>query len=448
MSSNLPDLQDSETRLRTRVEEILEEARRQGASSAEVSVSEDVGLSVTVRMRELESVEFNHDRGFGITVYYGQRKGSASTSDSSTEAIRETVEAAANIARHTQEDACAGLADADRMASEIPALDLYHPWTLDVAAAETLARQCEAAGLDHDPRIVNSDGASVSTQRSCRVYGNSHGFIGSTVGSRHSVSCVLIARDDAGMQRDYWYTADRNAERLEEATAVGVEAARRTVARLSPRRVRTGVFPVAFAPPVAAGLAGHLLGAISGGSLYRRASFLLDSLGEQVAVSHLRLAEDPHLKGGLGSSGFDGEGVATAPKAFVDGGVVSSYILSSYSGRKLSLPTTGNAGGVFNLTVSGRTLPVAELLGELGTGLLVTDLMGQGINSVTGDYSRGAAGFWVEGGELAYPVDEITIASNLKDMYRDIVCLGDDLDTRGNIRAPSMLIGAMTLAGD
>jgi PmbA protein len=407
-----------------------------------------VGLAVTVRMRDLESVEFNHDRGFGITVYFGHRKGSASTSDGYVEAVRETVRAAANIARYTQEDPCAGLADADRMASDLPELDLYHPWSVDPQAAQRLALECEAAGLGYDPRVRNSDGASVSTQRTCRVYGNSHGFVGSYVGSRHSISCVLIAADDAGMQRDYWYTTDRNPDLLEAARSVGVEAARRAVAKLSPRRVRTGAFPVAFSAQTAGGLAGHLLGAISGGSLYRRASFLLDSLGTQVAAEHLTLAESPHLPGALGSAGFDGEGVATAAKAFIDRGVVASYILSSYSGRKLGLPTTGNAGGVFNLTVSGDTVPVSALLKEMGTGLLVTDLMGQGVNPVTGDYSRGATGFWVERGEIAYPVDEITIASNLKDMVRGVVRLGDDLDLRGNIRSPTVLIDRMTLAGD
>ncbi len=448
MTNQLPDLRESEDRLKSLVQDILVEAERQGASAAEVSVSEDVGLGVTVRMRDLESVEFNHDRGFGITVYFGRRKGSASTSDSSIAAIRETVQAAANIARHTQEDPCAGLADADRMATELPDLDLYHPWALSADEARELALTCEAAGLDHDARIRNSDGASVSTQQSCRVYGNSHGFVGSYVGSRHSLSCVLIATDDAGMQRDYWYTTARDSAALENAVLVGEEAARRTIARLSPRKVKTGAFPVAFSAQTAGGLAGHLLGAISGGALYRRASFLLDSLGEQVAAEHLTLAEEPHLVGAIGSSAFDGEGVATQPKSFIDAGVVASYILSSYSGRKLNLPTTGNAGGVFNLTLRGNTLPVPDLLKELGTGLLVTDLMGQGVNAVTGDYSRGAAGFWVEGGEIAYPVDEITIASNLKDMFRGVICVGDDLDIRGNIRAPTVLIERMMLAGD
>lgn len=448
MANHLPDLRDGEERLKGLVGDILAEAKKQGADAAEVSVSEDVGLGVTVRMRDLESVEFNHDRGFGITVYFGQRKGSASTSDSSAEAIRETVKAATNIARHTQEDACAGLADADRMATDLKDLDLYHPWSVDPDAARELALECEAAGLDHDPRIRNSDGASVSSQRSCRVYGNSHGFIGSYLGSRHSLSCVLIATDDAGMQRDYWFTTSRLPDRLESARSVGEEAARRTVARLSPRKVRTGSFPVAFSAQTAGGLASHLLGAISGGALYRRASFLLDSLGETVAAEHLTLREEPHLVGALGSTAFDGEGVATTAKAFIDEGVVASYLLSSYSGRKLSMPTTGNAGGVFNLTVSGRTLPVADLLKELGTGLLVTDLMGQGVNTVTGDYSRGASGFWIEEGELAYPVDEITIASNLKNMYQGVLCVGDDLDTRGNVCSPTVLIDRMTLAGD
>jgi PmbA protein len=448
MTNNMPDLRTSEDRLKNRVEDILAEAKRQGASAAEVSVSEDVGLNVTVRMRDLETVEFNHDRGFGITVYFGQRKGSASTSDGSAEAITETVAAAAKIARHTQEDACAGLADAELMATSLPDLDLYHPWEIDPKEAQELALECEAAGLDFDGRVRNSDGASVSTQRSVRVYGNSHGFIGSYLGSRHSVSCVLIAEDDKGMQRDYWYTTGRNAGELESAEVVGREAGRRTVARLSPLKVQTGTFPVLFSPQTAGSLAGHLLGAISGGSLYRRASFLPDSLGKQVAAEHLTLSEAPHMKGGLGSAGFDGEGVATAPKAFISDGVVASYILSSYSGRKLEMPTTGNAGGVFNLTVSGHTLGASELLSEMNRGLLVTDLMGQGVNSVTGDYSRGASGFWIEGGEIAYPVDEITIASNLKEMAMGIVAVGDDIDTRGNIRSPSILIDRMTLAGD
>lgn len=442
------DLRESEDRLKNLVDDILGEARRQGADAAEVSVSEDVGLGVTVRMGELETVEFNHDRGFGITLYYGKRKGTASTSDASPQAIHETVCAAANIAKHTQVDPCNGLADADRMPEVLPPLDLYHPWNLDPAAAEELAKECEAAGLEEDSRINSSDGAQVTSQQSCRVYGNSLGFIGSYVATRHGMSCVLIARDDNGMQRDYWYTVARDPAALEAARAVGAEAGRRTVARLAPRRVATGRFPVLYSPQAAAGLIGHLLGAISGGALYRKASFLLDSLGTAIAAEHIELAEDPHLPQQLGSAGFDGDGVATQAKAFVRDGVVENYVLSTYSGRKLGMQSTGNAGGVFNVALTGKTRPAAELCKEMGRGLMVTDLMGQGVNSVTGDYSRGAAGFWVENGEPIYPVDEITIAGNLKDIFKDIVCIGDDVDRRGNIRTPSVLIGNMTLAGE
>jgi PmbA protein len=448
MAKEMIDLRDSESGLKSLVSDILAEAKRQGANAAEVSVSEDVGLSVSVRKRELETLEFNQDRGFGITVYYGKRKGSASTSDSSSRAIEETVQAARNIARHTQEDPCSGLADPELMPEVLPDLDLYHPWILDASAAEELAVRCEAAGLRFDKRIVNSDGVQVNTQQSCRVYGNSHGFIGSFLGTRHSVSCMFIAEDTSGMQRDYWYTSGRDPDQLEDVEAVGEEAARRATARLSPRKTATGSFPVVYSPQMAGGLVGHLMGAIGGAALYRKASFLLDCLGDEVTSSHVSVKEQPHLRGRVGSAGFDGEGVATWDKAFVRDGVVENYVLSSYSGRKLEMATTGNAGGVFNLIISGDTRPVAELYKTMGQGLLVTELMGQGVNSVTGDYSRGASGFWIEDGEIAYPVDEITIASNLKDMYKDIQMLGDDLDDRGNVRAPSIFIGAMTLAGE
>jgi len=388
----------------------------------------------------------NHDLGFGITVYFGDRKGSASTSDTRPEAIRETVRAAVNIARFTEADEYNGLADAELMARHFEELDIDHPWALDPAAAETLARDCEAAGLGEDPRITNSDGAQVSTQRACRVYGNSHGFLGSQLGTRHSLSCMLIGEDGKGMQRDYWYSLTRSPDALWAPEAVGREAARRTLARLSPRRVKTGRYPVLFAPPVAGGLVGHLLGAIAGSALYRKASFLLDSLGQQVAAEHLSLIEEPRLPRRMGSANFDSDGVATRSKAFIEAGVVASYVLGSYSARRLGLATTGNAGGIHNLRVAGRTLDAAGLLREMGTGLLVTELMGQGVNAVTGDYSRGASGFWVENGEIAYPVDELTIAGNLKDMYRQLVAIGDDPDLRGNVCAPSLLVEAMTLA--
>lgn len=442
------DVRHDEAELKTLVADILAEAGKQGASAAEVSVSADTGLSVSVRKGSLETIEFNQDRGFGITVYFGARKGSASTSDSSRDAIRETVRAAANIARYTQEDPCNGLADAELMPTALPELDLYHAWDLDPDRAQALALECENAAFEHDTRVVNSEGAQVSTQQSCRVYGNSHGFIGSYLGTRHGVSCAVIAEDERGMQRDYWYTVARNAANLDDVAGVGRRAARRAVERLSPRRVQTGRFPVLYAPEVASGLVGHLLGALAGGAQYRKASFLLGALGSRVAAEHLSLVEEPHLPGRIGSAGFDGDGVATWSKPFVASGMAEHYILSAYSARRLGMHTTGNAGGVFNLSVRGETRSVPELLQAMNRGLLVTDLMGQGVNGVTGDYSRGAGGFWVENGEIAYPVDEITIAGNLKDMYADLQLIGDDVDERGNIRAPSLLIGSMTVAGD
>lgn len=447
MTNDIVDVRGDQARLEELVTDILAEARRQGASDAEVSASVESGLAVNVRMGALETIEFNQDRGFGITVYFGRRKGSASTSDSSRTAIEETVRAAANIARHTQEDPCNGLADADLMARALPDLDLFHPWALDPAGAEALALACETAGRDAEPRIVNSEGASVSTHQACRVYGNSRGFLGGYVATRHGFSCSLIAADASGMQRDYWYTQSRDPAALESAEAVGCEAARRTVARLAPQQVATGRFPVLFAPTVAGGLIGSLLGALYGGAQYRKASFLLDSLGRAVTHPQLTLREVPHLPCRMGSAAFDGDGVATRAKAFIARGVVESYVLSAYSARRLGLAPTGNAGGVFNLLVEGDVRPVPELLRAMGRGLVVTELMGQGVNGVTGDYSRGAAGFWVEDGAIVYPVDGITIAGNLKDMFRELVHVGDDPDLRGNVCAPSLLIGAMTVAG-
>ncbi len=441
------DVREREDELKTLVASILDEAGKRGADAAEVSASQDAGLAVTVRKGELETVEFNQDRGFGITVYVGNSKGSASTSDSRPSAIAETVAKALDIARHTQDDPCNGLADAELMPAAVPDLDLFHEAPMDTARAEAAARACEAAGLGLDARIVNSEGAAAQAQQSCRVYGNSQGFIGGHSATRYDISCVLIAEDENGMQRDYWYTANRDSLALESPEAVGRRAAERTLARLSPGKVPTGSYPVLFCPETAASLVGHLIGAINGGALYRKASFLLDSLGMRVASNHLSLTEQPLLPKAIGSASFDADGVATRENAFIDGGVVQSYALSTYSGRKLGMATTGNAGGVHNLTLSGRTLPVGALLAEMGRGLYVTELMGQGVNAVSGDYSRGASGFWVENGEIRQPVHELTIAANLKDVYRDIVALGDDLDVRGNVRAPSVLIGGMTVAG-
>ncbi|MGA1371572.1 MAG: metalloprotease PmbA [Pseudomonadales bacterium] len=441
------DVRNERARLQELATDILAEARRQGASAAEVSASVEAGLTVTVRMGALETVEFNQDRGFGITVYVGARKGSASTSDSRPQAIAETVRAALNIARHTQEDRFNGLADPGLAPRQLPDLDLFHPWTIDPAGAEALALACEGAARSMDDRIVNSEGAQVSTYQACRVYGNSQGFLGTHAGTRHALSATLIAEAADGMQRDYWYTQARNPDALDPAEAVGREAARRTLARLSPRKAPTGRFPVLFVPMTAAGLISSLLGALAGGAQYRKASFLLDSLGQTVTSPMLSLVERPFLPGRIGSASFDSDGVATSEKAFIRHGVVERYILSAYSARRLNLRPEGNADGVHNLLVQGDVRPQAELLRLLGRGLIVTELIGQGVNGVTGDYSRGAAGFWVENGEAVWPVDECTVAGNLRDMFRDIVAIGDDPDLRGNLNAPSMLVGSLMIAG-
>lgn len=430
------------------VAEILQEAKAQGADQAEVSASVDAGLSVSVRKGELENLEFNEDRGFGITLYLGKRKGSASTTDAGPSAIRDTVNAARRIATFTQEDDCNGLADAELMPQQLIDLDLYHPWEVSPEQAAEMAQTCEQAGLSTDTRLTNSDGAQVSTQRSTRIYGNSHGFIGAYSGTRQGISCVLIGEDEQGMQRDYWYSVARDASELQAAEEVGREAASRTLARLSPRKAPTGTYPVIFAAQMASGLFGHLIGAISGGSLYRRASFLLDSMGREVLPEWLSLVEQPHLPRALGSANFDSDGVATRSKAFIEQGRVASYVLSNYSANKLKLKTTGNAGGVYNLDVEGPQQPLADLMAEMNTGLYVTELMGQGVNGVTGDYSRGAAGFWIENGQIAYPVAEVTIAGNLLKMYENVRALGDDKDLRNNIRAPSVWVDGMMIAGN
>lgn len=439
--------QAEETRLKTLVSDILAEAKKQGADACEVGASLDEGLSASVRMGEVETVEFNLDQGFGITVYQGIRKGSASTSDSSKSAIVDTVKAACNIARYASEDPCAGLADADQMATELPELDLYHPWGIEPNDAVALASDCERAGRDASDKIINSDGASVSSHQGCRVYGNSHGFIGSSVSTRHSLSVVLIGQQHEEMQRDYWYTVARNASDMESAVEVGRKAAQRTVNRLGGQQVETGRVPVLFAAEVASGLVSHLLGAISGSSLYRQSSFLLDHLGQQIFPDWLRIHEQPQLKQALGSASFDNDGLATRAKDFVSAGVLQRYILSTYSARKLGMESTANAGGVNNLFVSDNGGDQSALLKQMGTGLFVTELMGQGVNIVTGDYSRGAGGFWVENGVITHPVSEVTIAGNLKDMYRNIVAVGNDVDHRGNILTGSILVEEMALAG-
>ncbi len=427
---------------------LLERARAMGATQAEVSCSEERGLEVNVRLGEVETVESTHDRGIAVTVYFGQRKGSASTADLQESSLEATVAQACAIARHTEDDPAAGLADPELMATGFPDLDLWHPWQLGADEAIDLALACEAAGRDADPRISNSDGASVGTSQSLSVYANSHGFIGRDRGSHHSIGCALIGGQGDGMQRDGWYSSALAREDLQDAAQIGRMAAERTLARLQPRSLPTGEVPVLFASEVARSLIGHLLSAVSGGSLYRRASFLLDSAGTALFPSWFNIDELPLLRRGLRSSAFDGEGVATRNSALVSDGVLQRYILGSYSARKLGLQTTANAGGVHNLQVGANAGDRASLVAGMGRGLLVTELMGQGVNGVTGDYSRGAGGFWVENGQIAYPVDGITIAGNLRQMFASIEAVGSDADPRSHVRTGSILVGRMTVAGE
>jgi PmbA protein len=436
--------------LKNIVSEALAHARKIGATQAEADVSLQKGLTTTVRLGEVETVEYQRDRGMGVTVYFGKRKGSASTADLTPRAVAETVEKACDIARYTAEDDCAGLADPEELARDIPDLDLDHPWDLPPEEAVECARVCEAAGRSVDSRITNSEGATVGSHRGVRVYGNSHGFLAGYPSTSHSVSCVLLAQAGEDMQRDYWYSSARDARDLEAAETIGRKAGVRAVARLGARKIATQKAPVLYAPEVARGLIGHFLGAVRGSSQYRKSSFLLGAAGQQVFPSFIALAERPHILKGLGSSPFDGEGVATRDRELVRGGVLDGYVLGSYSARKLGLRTTGNAGGTHNLLVESGNggLGTDALLRELGTGLLVTELMGQGVNGVTGDYSRGASGYWVENGAISYPVHEITIAGNLRDMYRNIAALGDDIDVRGGVRVGSILISEMTIAGE
>jgi len=433
--------------LREKVERIIEEARRQGASASEVSVSMEQGLSTTVRQGEVETVEFNRDQGFGITLYVGQSKGSASTTGSGDEAIRETVAAALAIARHASQDEFAGLADATLMARELPDLDLYHPWSITPEQAIEQALSCESAAFDFDARIRNADGTSLNTHQGCRAYGNSNGFIGGYCSTRHSLSCVMIAESEGQMQRDYFYDVNRIGEALIDPQTIGRRAAERAVRRLGARPIPTCEVPVLFAPELATGLFSHFIAAISGGNLYRKASYLEDALGQTLFPEWLSLDERPHIPRALGSASYDGDGLATYAKPFVENGRLISYVLSTYSGRKLGMPSTANAGGVHNLFVSHGEEDQAALLRRMGRGLLVTELMGQGLNLVTGDYSRGAGGYWVESGEIQFPVQEVTIAGNLRDIFRQIVAIGCDIETRGNVRTGSVLIERMMVAG-
>jgi len=429
-------------------EDVLKTAKGLGASSAEAELSLSIGQNVSVRLNEVENIEYNRDKGMSVTVYFGQKKGHASTSDLSQQALKDTVAAACNIAKYTAADEFCGLADASLMANNIMDLALHHPWDISVDEAIAIAKECEATALSVDARITNSEGASVSTGEGYFAYSNSHGFTGGYPSSRHGVSCSVIAESEDSMQRDYWYSTARASADLQTATEIGRIAGTRTVRRLNSRKISTCQVPVLFEAPLASGLISSLISAISGGNLYRKSSFLLDSLGKQVASPLLNIDEEPHLKKGLASSPFDSEGVATRSRQLVKNGVLQGYVLGSYSARKLGLQTTGNAGGNHNLIVQSGPNDFTGMLKTMGTGLLVTELLGTGINMVTGDYSRGAAGFWVENGVIIHSVEEITIASNMADMLKMIVAIGSDVVIQGSKQVGSILIERMTVASD
>jgi PmbA protein len=430
------------------VEDVLAEAGRQGASSAEVAAHSDMGLSATVRLGEPETIEHTRDNSLSISVYMGQHKGTASTAELSAAAIYEAVSAACSIAKQTAEDPFTGLAEAELMATEFPDLELYHPWDIDIEGALEMALECEAAARDYDPRITNSEGATLNTGGAVGVYGNTHGFVHGYPSSRHSLSCSVIAQQDESMQRDYWYTTARSATALDAAADIGERAAQRAIARLNGRKLKTRQAPVLFRAEIAAGLLGSLIHAISGSALYRRATFLLDALDTRVFPDWVNIEENPFVMQGLASAAFDAEGVATSRRKLVSDGILKGYVLSSYSARKLDLQTTGNAGGVRNLSIQMGELDFDALLKTMHTGLVVTELMGQGVNSITGDYSRGASGFWVENGAIQYPVEEITIAGNLKTMFQQLQAVGNDDDYPGSTRTGSWLIESMMIAGE
>jgi PmbA protein len=445
---NLVALEADEFTVKQAVESALQEAQKQGASSADVAASLDSGLSVTVRNADIETLEHHRNQGLSVTVYQGQRKGSASTSDLSSDAIREAVEAANRIARYTSEDDCAGLADVELMATAFPDLDLYHPWNISAEQAIDIAKDCEAAAFGQDKRITNSEGASVNAFQGVSAYANSHGFLGLKRGTRHSINCSVIAEDQQGMQRDYEYTSSRVPDKLDDPGKVGRSSAERALRRLSGQKLSTRKAPVLFAADLSSGLMRHFIAAISGGALYRKATFLLDALDQPVFPEFVRIHEDPSILQAAGSTNFDNEGVTPQKRDLITGGVLQAYVLGSYSARKLHTQTTGSAGGVRNLFIDPGKDDFTALLKRMDTGLYVTELIGHGVNSVTGDYSRGAVGFWVENGEIKYPVEEITVAGNLKNMFMDLQAVGTDVDRRGNIQTGSWLLGEMMIAGE
>lgn len=427
---------------------ILTHARQGGATACETNVSDGFGQTVTVRQSVVETIEYNRDKGLSVTVYIGQKRGNASTSDFSPQAISDTVAAALSIARYTANDDCAGLADAELLAKDYPHLDLYYPWELSVEEAIELAKNCEQAAFAADKRIANSEGATISVSESQFIYANSLGFMGGYPLSRHSISCAMIAEQGDSKQRDYWYSVARDAADLESAESIGQKAGIRSAARLGARKIATCETPVLFEAPVASSLIGHFASAVSGGNLYRKSSFLLDSIGQQIFAPDIQIIELPYIHKGLASSAFDDDGVATVERKVVENGIVQGYFLGSYSARKLGMRTTGNAGGTHNLIMQNAApMDFDALLKKMGTGLLVTELLGHGINAVTGDYSRGASGYWVENGEVCYPVEEITIAGNLQEIFQGILAIGNDVVVRGSKQSGSVLIDHMTVAG-
>lgn len=429
------------------VQMALDEARQNGADQAEVAMSLDIGLSATARLGDVENLEYTNDRGLGITVFKDSRKGSASTSDIRPEAIREAVAKACTFASCTAQDKYAGLADADLMCTDIKDLDLEHPWTIDAADAIAMAISCEAAALEFDPKISNSEGATVASNSGIRSYGNTHGFVGSYARTSHSISCVVLGTDGDEMQRDYYYSAARDPKELEDPQHIGETAAQRAIARLGACKIRTTRAAVIFVPELARGFIAHAMGAIAGGAQYRKASFLLDAAGDTVFPEFVQIQERPHLPKAMSSRPYDAEGVATYDRDIVTDGVLQSYILSSYSARRLGLETTADAGGAQNLVVPGNADDLDALIAAMGTGLVVEELIGHGVNTVTGDYSRGAVGQWVENGEIKQPVHEVTIAGNLRELYPRIAAIGNDQDLRGGIRCGSLLVEEMTIAG-
>ena len=444
-SSSSPDDRDELIRI---IDSVLTQTKTMGATSAEADIGAGSGLSANVRKGIIDKLEYERDKGLGITVYINGQKGNASSSDFSESALTKSVQAAIRIAQYASRDEYAGLIEPILMATKVPDLDLYHPWPISPKAATDLAIECEQAAFACDKRISNSDGSVVSTYSGINLYGNTNGFIDGWNWSSHTIDCTVIAEDKNGMQRDGWYSKTRDFNDLESINSISKEAVRRTISRLGSRKLSTRQVPVIFEAQVASGLFSAFITAISGGNLYRQASFLLNKKGTQVFADHINIREEPHIKKALGSAPFDNDGVATRPRDIVKNGVLQDYLLSGYSARKLGLQTTGNAGGVHNLVIDSGKNNLDNMIKEMHTGLLITDMIGFGVNQVTGDYSRGASGFWVENGELVYPVEEITVAGNLIEIYKNITSIGNDVDPRGNILTGSVMIDAMTVAGE